>query len=118
MILLTSNSNLSSGILLLGFTSIPFGCVSSLKVTKYADFIVPSFPGCPFGITKSNICVFSILLSNTIAGLPDSPVVVFPILIVSATPSLPSLPRGPVGPMIIGIQLLFFKHSISLFILL
>ena len=62
MILLTSNSNLSSGILLLGFTSIPLGCVSSLKVTKYADFIGPSFPGCSFGITKSNICVFSILL--------------------------------------------------------
>ena len=38
--------------------------------TKYADFIVPSFPGCPF------------------------------------------------GSMIIGIQFLFFKHSISLFILL
>lgn len=89
MILLTSNSSLSSGILLLGFTSIPLGCVSSLKVTKYADFIVPSFPCCPFGITKSNICVFS-------------------ILIVSATPSLPSPPRGPVGPMIIGIQFLFF----------
>ena len=46
------------------------GCVSSLKVTKYADFIGPSFPGCPF------------------------------------------------GSMIIGIQFLFFKHSISLFILL
>ena len=50
MILLTSNSSLFSGILLLGFTTIPLGCVSLLKVTKYADFIVPSFPGCPLGL--------------------------------------------------------------------
>ena len=70
MILLTSNSSLSSGILLLGFTTIPLGCVSLLKVTKYADFIVPSFPGCPFGI----ISVVDTAVTYELANIGNYPI--------------------------------------------
>ena len=58
----------------------------------------PCGPVAPHGIVISNTAAFSVPELVTLALLPSSPVVTFPILMVAAFPTAPVGPCGPVFP--------------------